>query len=183
MFRNILNTICHCTLLSFWIAAEFSADLPCDLLEGLNVINAKGSFLTCWMLGLCKFLSSNSGRSMGRFIPRQPCAILLHFFMAISESVDWTVFSIILKIYHCEFSSLNSCRFLQRFNSRLAWLFLVIDLKGSHSTYLNFFKERPEERPRQRASHGKSVRGASPCKERPRNCRNNIFADAPYFFK
>ena len=80
-------------------------------------------------------MSSNSGRSIGRFIPRQPCAIFLHFFMAISESVDWTVFSIILKIYHCEFSSLNSCRFLQRFNSRLAWLFLVIDLKGSHSTY------------------------------------------------
>ena len=88
------------------------------------------------MLGLCKFLSSSSGRLIGRFIPFQPCAILLHLLGAFSESVDWTVFSIILTIHHCEFSSLNTYRFIQRFNSRLAWVFFDIDLKGSHSTYV-----------------------------------------------
>ena len=51
------------------------------------------------------------------------------------------------------------------------------------TNYLNLFKERTAERHMQRATHGKSDRGASPCKERPRNCRNNIFADAPYFFE
>ena len=125
----------HCTLLSFWIAAQFLADLLC-VLEGLNVLNAKRFFSPCWMLGLCKFLSSSSGRLIGRFIPFQPCVILLHLFAASSESVDWTVFSIILTIHHCEFSSLNSYRFIPRFNSRHAWVFFDIDLKGSHSTYV-----------------------------------------------
>ena len=69
------------------------------------------------ILGLCKFMSSRSGRIIGRFIP-------------------WTgwldyVQDHINTVHHCEFSSLNSCRFFQRFTPRLAWRFLVINLKGS----------------------------------------------------
>ena len=73
------------------------------------------------ILGLCKFMSSSSGRIIGRLIP------LTGWLDCVQDHIN--------TVHHCEFSSLNSCRFFQRFTPRLAWRFFVVNLKGSLNLY------------------------------------------------